>query len=83
MPARDSHSNVANKTAPRPPLGDVCRGSDSLERDAASVADQVASAACLPLATGGRPMSAPPLFARIREPSTHPRYQSSSPAAFS
>lgn len=33
--------------------------------------------------TAGRPMSAPPLFARIQEPSTHPRDQSSSPAAFS
>lgn len=48
MPARDSHSTVANRKAPRPPLGDVCRGSDNLERVAASVAHQVASAARLP-----------------------------------
>lgn len=67
-------------------LGDVvdvrCGGND-LEWGSVSVADQVVFAARLPPVDRRRTGVGPPFFARMWEPSTHVRDQSSSPAAFS
>lgn len=61
----------------------VRRSRDDLERGAASVADQVVLAARLPPVDRRRTGVGAPFFARMWEPSTHARDQSSSPAAFS
>lgn len=62
---------------------DVGRGGDDLERDAASVADQVVLAARLPAVDRRRTGVSSPFLARTWEPSTHALDHSSSPAAFS
>jgi hypothetical protein len=62
---------------------DVGRGGDDLERSAASVADQVVFAARLAPVDRRRTGVGAPFFARMCEPSTQARDQSSSPAAFS
>lgn len=62
---------------------DVGRGGDDLERGAASVADQVVFAARLAPVDRRRTGVGTPFFARMCEPSTQARDQSSSPAAFS
>ncbi len=67
-------------------LGDVvdaCRGGDDLQRGAASVADQMVFAACLPPVDRRRTGVGSPFFARTCEPSTRALDQSSSPAALS
>lgn len=62
---------------------DVRRGGDDVERGTASVADQVVFATRFPAVDRRRAGRGSPFFARMWEPSTHARDQSSSPAAFS
>ncbi len=62
---------------------DVRRGGDDFERGTASVADQVVFAARLPPVDRRRTGVGAPFFARMWEPSTQARDQSSSPTAFS
>lgn len=64
-------------------VDDVGRGGDDLERGATAIADQVVFAARLPPVDRRRTGVGAPFFARMWEPSTHARDQSSSPAAFS
>jgi hypothetical protein len=61
---------------------DVGRRRDDFWQGAVTVADQAVLATHFRRSTGDGPVSAPPLLARIWEPSTHTRDQSSSPAAF-
>ncbi len=79
----EEHEGLLDDVAELAHSFDVRSSGDDFERGAASVADQVVFAARLPPVDRRRTGVGAPFSARMWEPSTHTRDQSSSPAAFS